>query len=362
MTTLQLAAFGLGLTVLLVLAIVRGDLLDTWQHSLPPDTPDHFLINIQPHEVPALQRLLDDQGVRHAGVFPMIRGRLVAINGHAVEPDSYESRRARRLAAREFNLSYAAELQADNRIVAGRWWKPDGRGLSVEQGLAGELGIRLGDRLRFLVAGDTVEAPVTSLRSVRWDSFNVNFFVIGAPALMRDLPATYISSFHLGERPALLRTLAEDFPGISVLDVRALLEQVRRVISRGADAVEAVFAFTLLAALVLMLAAMQTQRAQRAREIGLLRTLGAGRRQLLSASAVEFVGLGLLAGLLGAIMASLIGWQLAGQIFELTWLPGWRLWLTGLLAGGLVVGLPGLLVSRNMLDGRPAELLNQRLD
>lgn len=362
MTALQLAAFGLGITVLLVLGVVRADLLDTWQRSLPPGTPDHFLINIQPQQVDALEQLLAAHGLKHAGLHPMIRGRLVAINDEAVKPDSFASQRGRRLAAREFNLSYGTELQADNRIQSGRWLQAGEPGLSVESGLAEELGIRLGDRLRFLVAGQEVEAPVTSLRSVRWDSFNVNFFVIAEPAMMRDLPATYISSFHLGDRPALLRQLAERFPAVSVLDVRVLLDQVRQVIGRGTEAVQAVFAFTLLAAVVLMLAAMQTQRAQRAREIGLLRTLGASRRQLLATTAVEFVGLGLLSGLLGALMAALIGWLLASQVFELDWLPDWRLWLTGLVGGGLLVGLPGLLVLRRMLDGRPAALLNQRLE
>jgi putative ABC transport system permease protein len=365
MTTLQLAAFGLAITVLLVLAIVRGDLLDTWQRTLPPETPDHFLINIQPHEVEPLAAMLTRHGIDHAGVFPMIRGRLTAVNGEPVAPEAFDSPRARRLAAREFNLSLGAELQADNRVVAGRWWGEAGRegdGLSVEQGLADTLGIRLGDRLQFDIAGSIVQGEVTSLRSVRWDSFNVNFFVIGTPGLLADQPATYISSFHLGGRDAVLRELAEGFPGVSVLDVKALLDQVRRVIGRGAQAVQAVFAFTLLTALVLMLAAMQTQRAQRARETGLLRTLGAGSRQLLGASAVEFVGLGLLAGLLGSAMASLIGWLLARQVFELAWLPDWRLWAMGLAAGGLAAGITGLAVSRNMLDASPRALLNQRLD
>jgi putative ABC transport system permease protein len=282
-----------------------------------------------------------------------------------VAPEAFDSPRARRLAAREFNLSLGAELQADNRVVAGRWWGEAGRegdGLSVEQGLADTLGIRLGDRLQFDIAGSIVQGEVTSLRSVRWDSFNVNFFVIGTPGLLADQPATYISSFHLGGRDAVLRELAEGFPGVSVLDVKALLDQVRRVIGRGAQAEQAVFAFTLLTALVLMLAAMQTQRAQRARETGLLRTLGAGSRQLLGASAVEFVGLGLLAGLLGSAMASLIGWLLARQVFELAWLPDWRLWAMGLAAGGLAAGITGLAVSRNMLDASPRALLNQRLD
>jgi putative ABC transport system permease protein len=364
MTTLQLAAFGLAITVLLVLAIVRGDLLDTWQRSLPPDTPDHFLINIQPREVQPLAALLARHGLAHTKLFPMIRGRLMAINGHALRPRDYASPRAQRLAARAFNLSLGTRLQPDNRVVAGRWWGPAGGpdGLSVEQGLADTLGIRLGDRLRFDIAGSTVTGRVTSLRSVRWDSFNVNFFVIATPQLLAGQPATYISSFHLGNRTAVLGELAHDFPGVSVLDVKALLDQVRQVIARGAHAVEAVFAFTLLTAVVLMLAAMQTQRAQRARETGLLRTLGTGNRQLLGAASVEFVGLGLLAGLLGAMMAALIGWLLARQVFELAWLPDWRLWLGGLVIGALAVGIPGLLVSRRLLDVRPGQLLNQRLD
>lgn len=365
MTTLQLAAFGLAITVLLVLTVVRGDLLDTWQRSLPPDTPDHFLINIQPQETVALARLLREHGIDHAELYPMVRGRLTAINDAPVKPEAFAAPRARRLAAREFNLSVATTMQSDNRVVAGKWWGSAGgqqRGWSVEKGLADTLGIKLGDSLRFEIAGNTVQARVTSLRSVQWDSFNANFFVIGSPALMAGQPATYITSFHLGDREDLLRALAEQFPAVSVLDVKALLDQVRQVIARGAQAVQAVFGFTLLAALVLLLAAMQTQRAQRARETGLLRTLGAGNRQLLGAAGVEFGGLGLLAGLLGAVMAALIGSLLARQVFELAWLPDWRLWLIGLAVGGLGVGLTGLGASRNLLDAPPGRLLNQRLD
>lgn len=365
MTRLQLAAFGLAITVLLVLTTVRGDLLNTWQASLPPQTPDHFLINIQPGEVAPLTALLRKHGIADAALHPMIRGRLVAINDQSVEPQAFDSPRARRLATREFNLSRATTLQADNRIVAGRWWGDSGSqsaGWSVEAELADTLGISLGDTLSFDVAGNRVSAPVTSLRSVRWDSFNANFFVIGSPAVLDRQPATYITSFYLADQQPLLRALSERFPGVSVLDAGALLDQVRQVIARGAHAVQAVFGFTLLTALVLLLAVMQTQAAQRARETGVLRSLGASNKQLLGASAVEFGGLGLLAGLLGATMASVMGWLLASQVFELAWLPDAQLWLTGLAVGVLSIGLTGLAVSRKLLDAPPARLLNQRLD
>lgn len=365
MTTLQLTAFSLAITVLLILTTVRGDLLDAWQDSLPADTPDHFLINVQPHETEQLTALLQQHNITQPQLYPMIRGRLLAINAQPVEPEAFTSARAQRLAAREFNLSLGDHLPPDNRIIAGEWWgqaKQPQDGWSVEQGLATTLGIGLGDRLRFDIAGSRVEAPVTSLRTVRWDSFNANFFVMGSPHLLAGQPATFITSFHLDKRDTLLRDLALTFPTVSVLDVAALLNQVRQVIARGAQAVQTVFVFTLLAALVLLLAAMQTQQAQRARETGLLRTLGAGNRHLLGAASVEFVGLGLLAGLLGAVMASLIGAVLARQVFELDWLPDWRLWLTGLGMGALGVGLTGLVVSRKLLDVAPGRLLNQRLD
>jgi putative ABC transport system permease protein len=356
----QTVGFGLGIMALLLLTVVRGDLMGAWRDKLPADAPNHFLINIQPDEQRALAAFLDANGVRHTGVLPMIRGRLIEISGRAVDPAAYASARAQRLASREFNLSYGTELQTDNRIVAGRWWPPDSTAaaFSVETGIAETLGIALGDRLVFQVSGQPVEGTVESLRTVEWDSFNANFFVVGTPALLRDQPATYIASFHLPpDRLAVLAELARRFPSVTVIDVGGVLGQVRALIERAAHALEYVFAFTLAAGVVVLLAAVQASREVRAREIAVLRTLGASRRYLYSGLAVEFGLIGLLAGTVAAAGALATGWLVSEAVFKLPWaLNPWLLPL-GATVGALGVGTAGLLAVRRLVDVPPVVVL-----
>lgn len=364
LTALQAAGFGLGILALLLLAVVRVDLLDAWQTSLPPETPEHFLLNIQPDEVAQLEELLRTRQIEHSGIYPMIRGRLVEIGDRAVDPDAYDSPRARRLAAREFNLSQATELQADNRVLAGRWWRTgehDQPWFSVEQGLADSLGIRLGDTLSFDVAGQRVSGRVTSLRKVHWDSFNVNFFVVGTPGLLRGLPASYVTSFHLEPaQTSLIGELARRFPSASVLDVEPLLAQVRAVMDQGVRAVEAVFLFTVAAGVLVLYAAVQASRDERAIETAVLRTLGASRRRVLQAVLVEFAALGLLAGVLAAAVATAVGYVLATQVFELPWQFNPWLWLAGAGCGALGVALAGLAAAAPLVNTPPAQVLRAR--
>jgi len=356
----QTVGFGLGIMALLLLSVVRGDLMAAWRDKLPADAPNHFLINIQPTEHEVLAAFLGERGVRHAGVLPMIRGRLVAINERPVDPGSYGSARAQRLASREFNLSFASELQADNRIVAGRWWsaRTGAEGFSVETGIAEALGIALGDRLTFQVSGQRVEGTVESLREVQWDSFNANFFVIGTPALLGGQPATYITSFHLPpDRLPLLAELARRFPSVTVIDVGGVLSQVRAMIERAALALEYVFAFTLVAGVIVLLAAVQASREVRAREIAVLRTLGASRRYLYAGLAVEFGLIGLIAGTVAAAGALATGWLVSEAVFNLPWtLNGWLLPL-GAALGALGVGAAGILAVRRLVDVPPVIVL-----
>jgi putative ABC transport system permease protein len=365
LTALQAAGFGLGILALLLLAMVRVDLLSAWRDSLPADTPDHFMLNIQPDEVAELQGLLAAHGIANSGVYPMIRGRLTHIGERAVDPEDYDSPRARRLAAREFNLSHATEMQADNRLVAGQWWQAselDEPWFSVEQGLAAALGIRRGDSLRFDVAGQPVSGRVVSLRKVQWDSFNVNFFVIGTPGLMAGLPATFVTSFHL--RPgedALIGEIARRFPSASVLDVKPLLAQVRAVVNQGVRAVEAVFLFTLAAGMLVLFAAVQASRDERATETAVLRTLGAPRRRILGAALAEFGTLGLLSGTLASAAASAVGYVLATRVFELPWQLDLGLWATGAAIGAASVVLAGVAATYPLINTPPAQVLRTRL-
>jgi len=356
----QTVGFGLGIMALLLLTVVRTDLMGAWRDKLPADAPNHFLINIQPDEQAPLAAFLDGNGIANSGVLPMIRGRLVAIGERAVDPADYDSARAQRLASREFNLSHADALQADNRVVAGRWWPPGSTAaaFSVETGIAETLGIALGDRLVFQVSGQRVEGTVESLRTVEWDSFNANFFVVGTPGLLGSQPATYITSFHLPpDRLSLLAELAKRFPSVTVIDVGGVLGQVRALIERAAHALEYVFSFTLVAGVVVLLAAVQASREVRAREIAVLRTLGASRRYLYAGLAVEFGLIGLLAGTVAAVGALATGWLVSEAVFRLPWtLNAWVLPL-GATLGALGVGAAGLLAVRRLVDTPPVAVL-----
>jgi putative ABC transport system permease protein len=346
---------------LLILGIVRIDLLHAWQANLPAAAPNQFLINVQADEVEPLGALLRAGGVSLTGFYPMVRGRLIAINDRVVSPEDFAEARARRLVEREFNLSWTARLPEDNRIVAGRWWPAGaagGDGLSLEQGLAETLGIRLGDHLRFTLAGQELSARVSSLRTVAWDSFRVNFFVILPPGVLERFPATYITSFYLPqERGELLTRLIQRFPSVTVIDVRAILRQVRAIMDRATLAIEYVFAFTLLSGLMVLYAAIQASREGRLHDTAILRTLGASRRQVLASLFIEFTTLGTLAGLLAAAGASAVGYVLAARVFDLPYgLDPW-VWLAGILGGALGVGLAGTMGTRSVLAQPPLQTL-----
>ncbi|MGB5831538.1 MAG: FtsX-like permease family protein [Thiohalocapsa sp.] len=359
---LQIVGFGLGILALLMLAVVRLDLLSSWQDTLPSATPDRFLINIQPNEVTPLGEFFTNHGLPNSGIYPMIRGRLTGIGGEPVTVQGLEDPRARRLAEREFNLSFAESVQTDNEIVAGNWWSDANSApqFSVEEGLAETLGISLGDELRFWVAGRDVAGPVTSLRRVQWDSFNVNFFVISSPSLLRAEPATYVTSFHLPDgQERLVPELLRAFPSVTLIDVGTLLGQVRGIIEQGVRAVEYVFAFTLAAGLLVMYAGIQASLAVRRAEHGVLRTLGAERQVLLRSLMVEFTTVGLLAGLTASLFAEVTGWVLAKELLGLPfdWNP-W-LWMFGVLGSGLLIGLAGTLATYGTLVRPPLAALRQ---
>ncbi|PVV10036.1 MAG: ABC transporter permease [gamma proteobacterium symbiont of Ctena orbiculata] len=356
-TSIQLTGFGLGFTVLLLLAIVRVDLLSSWQGALPADSPNQFLINIQPDEVEGVRDLLALGEIETKGLFPMIRGRLVSIDGHPVSRDDYDNPRAQRLATRDFNISHALQPQADNKIIAGRWWSQtqlNEAWFSVEQGLAETLGIPLEAELEFEIAGSRIKGRVQSLRSVEWDSFNVNFFVIGTPGLLARGPATYITSFYMpAEKRPVLHRLIQQFPSITALDVTAIMAQVRAIMDRGALAVEAVFLFTLAAGLIVLYAGIQASHELKVQETAVLRTLGVKRSVLYLSTLLEFALLGGLAGLISAALASGISYSLAHTVFNLPWEFNLSMWITALLGGALCVGIAGTLASRPLLNTPP---------
>ena len=354
--TLLLVVFASGLFALLLLTTVRTDLLNRWQAALPADAPDHFLINIQPQEVEPLQQFLQTQGVQ-ASLYPMIRGRLVEINGKPIKVEDYANPQARRLLEREFNLSSFAAFPTSNVLLQGKWFAGENAGLSIEQKIGEDLHFGLGDVLTFDVAGQRISQPVTSVREVKWDSMQPNFFVVAAPGSLMGLPQTFITSIHLGENKTLVTQLVKQFPSVTAIDMGAIVVQVRALITQASLAVQGIFAFTLLAGVVVLIAALQSQKAERHREIAILKSLGAGRSVLRQRIWGEFLLIGGLAGILAGLLAMAVGNALGYFLFDLP--LGFNLSpvLWGASAGAVLVGGAGYANLRRLLDVLPLTLL-----
>lgn len=362
-SVVQIIALALGLMALLSLTLIRGELLQSWRDTLPPEAPNRFLVNIQPDQLPALAAFFRRHDVREPQVFPMVRGRLVAINERPLTPSDYPDPRAQRLAEREFNLSWAERLSPDNRVVEGRWFHADDRGkalLSVEAGIAATLGIAIGDSLTYDVAGARFSAKVVSLRHVDWDSFRVNFFVIAPPGLLEAYPANYITSFHLPPaRAAVMNELVKAFPNFLVIDVASLISQVQAVMDQVARAVEFVFLFTVAAGLMVLYAAVSATQDERIFDAAVYRTLGASRRQLILAHGAEFAVLGLLSGLLAAAGATFLGQVIASEVLHLSYRGSADVWWMGIAAGLAGVTLAGLIGTRRARNSPPVAILQE---
>ncbi len=361
-TAVQAAAWAMGLMAMLLLTLVGGDLLQSWRSSLPPDAPNRFLVNIQPDQREALRRFFEEQGIPPPKTYPMVRARLVAINNRPVSSADYADERAKRLIDREFNLSWAQTPQTDNRIVAGRWWTPEDWGrvaFSVEHGIAAALGIGVGDMLTYDIAGATLSGPVTSLRSVEWDSFRVNFFVVVPPGVLEGYPMSDVASFHLPRaRSEVMDALVKRFPNLLVIDVAAVLAQVQALVDQVIRAVEFVFLFTLAAGVLVLWAAIAATRDERLADAAILRTLGAQAAQLRAIHLVEFALIGLVAGTVAAFGATGVGWAVCTQVLKVPFQVNVTLWIVGILAGSAGAALAGWLGTRRVTDQPPLRVLN----
>jgi len=353
----QIVAFGLGVLLLLVLTILRRDLLHDWRTSLPAGAPNYFFINIPTDERDDFHAALLAAGARPERFLPMVRGRLLTINGEALDKRPGHSG----MAEREQNLTWSTELGDDNRIIAGRWWRPEDTGkplVSIASEFQESLQLKLGDRLGFDVAGEHFDVTVASFRKVKWDSFRPNFFIMFPPGLLDGAAGSYLTSAAYEPRsPGALTELVRRFPSVSIFNVGDLLAQVRSVIDKAVTAVQSVFAFTLLAGLTVLLAAVQASRDERRYETAIMRVLGASRRLLTRSALAEFAALGLLAGVLAASGAALGGWLLARQL-ELHYRSSLVLWVAGVLGTTLIVAASGLLATRPALNQPPRTVLN----
>ena len=336
---LQVSALSVGLLALCLLVLLRTDLIDSWRQATPPDAPNRFVINVQPEQGDAFQARLRAGGVKQFDWYPMIRGRLVAVNGKATSTDDLQDDRAKRLLDREFNLSHSATLPQHNVVTSGKWVGEEKGGLSVEEGLAETLKLKLGDVLRFDVAGMATEGRITSLRKVDWGSMRANFFVMFPTAQMADVPATYIAAFRAPSAASAAgfdNALSREFPNITNVDVSASITQIQGVLDQVIRAVEFLFTFTLAAGLVVLFAAITATREARAREFAVMRALGASGKLLAQVQRAELLGVGALAGFLASIAAVIVGWALAKYVFQFSWNASPFVPLVGAVAGALL--------------------------
>jgi len=333
---LQVSALSVGLLALCLLVLLRTDLISSWRQATPPDAPNRFVINVQPEQGDAFQARLRAAGVSQYDWYPMIRGRLVAINGKTTSTDGLQDDRARRLLDREFNLSHSAALPQHNVVTGGKWVGEEKGGLSVEEGLAETLQLKLGDVLRFDVAGAMTEGRITSLRKVDWGSMRANFFVMFPTAQMADVPATYIAAFRAPAAAGFDNALSREFPNITNVDVSASISQIQGVLDQVIRAVEFLFTFTLAAGLVVLFAAITATREARAREFAVMRALGASGKLLAQVQRAELLGVGALAGFLASIAAVAVGWALAKYVFQFSWNASPFVPVIGAAAGALL--------------------------
>ncbi len=362
-SVIQIVAFGLGIMVLLLLSTVRSDLLDNWQRSLPDDAPNYFVINVQSDQVESIIEYFKAMGVSNTKLYPMVRARLVEINGQKVSTSDYESERAKRFVTREFNLSWAETMQPDNEVVAGSWWKSEDFGsqlMSFEEELAQTLKLSVNDVVSFDINGTLIDFTISNLRSVDWDTFNVNFFTVVPPGVLDDKPANWITSVYLNkEQRQQLDKLVREFSNVTLIDIETIMQRVRGIIERVSLAVEFIFLFTLLAGLAVLYAAIQSNQDERRFESAVLRTLGASKKVLLIGLFAEFSMLGALSGLLAGIAATSLAWLLAMFVFKFDYQFDISVALIGLISGVSIVVIAGLLGTRSVLTTPPVQTLRE---
>lgn len=358
----QILSFGLILMAMVVILVLRTELLDTWQSQLPEDTPNHFALNILPEEEQAFRAKLDEIGAVSAPLYPVTPGRLTEINGTAVRELVSKDTQADRAINRDLSLTWSAQLAADNSLREGQWWDalPEQTGpmVSIEAGLADNLGVGLGDTLTFIIAGMTLEAEVASIREVEWDNFTPNFFMVFSPGALDEVPTTLLTSFSLpADSRAELRELARAFPAMTLFEVEAILQQIRDILAQVTLAVEYVLLFVLLAGFAVLFASLQSTLDERLYEGALLRTLGARKQLLRRANRLEFALLGALAGVLAIAASELITFLLYHFALDLSWQPHYLLWLAVPLAGALLIGVAGALGTRAVVNESPMRLI-----
>ncbi|WOG27760.1 ABC transporter permease [Endozoicomonas sp. 8E] len=358
-TSAQLTAFTLTFMAMALVLLVRTDLLERWQQQLPEKTPNYFAINIQPAEVKSFQNFLQSNDINGTTLYPMVRGRLIEINGLPAKEAVTEEQRNHNSLHRELNMTWSDRPRSEVKIVAGEWWQPGDTGeISIERSIVEHLGVDLGDELTFTIAGTKVTAEVTSIREVQWESFQPNFYMILPEASLKGLPATWLNSFYLPQQDRLvLNELVRQFPTISLLDMDAVIRQVQVMLEQSILAVEAMLLALLLAGLLVLASAIEASLDTRLREGALIRSLGGSRKQLVIMQAGEFFILGAFSGVMAVVGTEICSGWLNVQVFELSWQPAIWLWFTLPIVSALLIGLSGWLGIRRVIRQSPGVVL-----
>ncbi len=359
---IQISAFGLTLTLILTIVLMRNELIEDWKAQLPDNAPNHFMVNIQPENVDALNQMFKEQSVVATDVFPMVRGRVVALKGQEPLEILPEKSKRHNTLRRDLNLTWAKEFPDANTLMQGQWIMEAGETpvISIERKMAEELTLELGDTMTFNIGGDEITATIESIREVQWDSFQPNFYVIFNPGALDNMPATYITSFYLpSEQKLFLNDVLARFPTVSVIELDLILNEVRQVLDKASLAVEVVLVFVILAGLAVLFATTRATLDEKLYESAVLKTLGANRQFVRKTTLVEYWVLGLLAGVLAAMAAEGLAWVLYSQIFKME--PVWHgwLWITAPLAGLLMVVPAGLIGNRQVLSLPPVAILRR---
>lgn len=356
---LQVVIFAMAIMMLLILLLVRTSLIDEWQAQLPGDAPNHFMINIGPEDVQAIEQLLRAQDIPSEAFYPMIRGRIMSVNGEELPStdDVQEDRRQR-----ETNLTWSDTLPVDNRLVAGRWWSPgtDAALVSVEEEFAERMEIEVGDTVGFMVGSEPLEAQVASIRQLQWQSMRPNFFLVFPPRSLAEYPATFMTSFHLeASNKAFLNQFIRSFPTVTVIEMDIVIEQIRTIINQVSSAINLVLLVILAAGGLVLVAGVQASVDARIHESAILRALGAPRRLILGGLLIEFATLGLFAGLLAAVGAELSVYILQTRVMEMNYTPTPWIWPLGILCGAAVIGSLGVFSCRKVVSTPPVAVLRE---
>ena len=363
LSSLQITAFGLGIMFILLNAEIRSELLTGWRNTMPNDTPNYFITNVQGEQLAGVKAFFTSKGISPPEFSPIVRGRLLEINGKTVRAEDYESEQARNLVLHEFNLSWRKDLPPGNKVINGRWWSEDEKGkpyISLDSRIVNIFHLKLGDKLKFNIAGNIKEVELLNTRGVEWNSFRVNFFSLLSHGLIDEYPANWVASLNLNdEQSGHLTELVRQYPSVSIIDVDVVINRIRTLMDRISFAVEYLLGFTLVIGVIIMLTALKTTQDERRQEAALLHTLGASRKWILKGVMTEFLLLGGIAGAIAGLMASITGMVLAQQVFKFDYAFSFSTVFIGAVSGAIAISIIGLLSTNKVLSQPPIDTFRQ---